>query len=144
VLLILCGVAAGIALLLQAQFIRLYSRAQTLIQETLRRPQEDHSPEPQLLPPLLDSAVLRTLVLVEKSPVVGKTLRNLQLRTHSGTSVIAVRRGQRTLHNPDADVVLAAGDELLLLGDEDQLSAGEKVLNGVVDPSGSLGATSRS
>lgn len=130
VLLILCGVAAGIAFILNAQFIRFYSRAQSLIQETLHRPREAHVPEPQVLPPLLESAVLRTLELAESSPVVGKTLRDLQLRTCSGASVISIRRGQRTIHNPDADVVLAAGDELLLLGDEDQLRAGERVLNG--------------
>jgi di/tricarboxylate transporter len=66
----------------------------------------------------LDSAdsrrTLVELVLSPYSPVIGKTLREAAFRTRYNAAVIAVsRRGQR-LHDKPGDVVLQAGDTLLV------------------------------
>ncbi len=130
ILILLCGLAGALAVTLQAHFVRLYSRAQAAIQETLDRPHHRHEPEPvRPLPPLLDQADLRTVTLAEKGHAAGKSIAQLRMRTQCGASIIALRRGQTTKHNPEPNFVLASGDEVLLLGDSDQLRDGEELLN---------------
>ena len=80
--------------------------------------------------PLLDEADLRTVTLPETAAAIGKSIAELQMRTQCGASIIAIRRGEKTRHNPEPRFILAAGDELLLLGDADQLMAGESLLKG--------------
>jgi CPA2 family monovalent cation:H+ antiporter-2 len=141
ILLLLCALAALLALVLRAYCVRLYARAQTAIRETLGRTPSAHdtaevpeaSPAPppaRPLPPLLDEAELRTLVLPESAAAHGRTIANLGLRSRSGASIIAVRRGDKTRHNPEPHWVLEAGDELLLLGEGHQLDAAERMLVG--------------
>lgn len=126
---LLCSLAAGLAVLLRAHFVRLYARAQTVIRETLARTHHAHEPAPaRPLPPLLDQADLRTILLPDAAPAAGKSIGELRLRTRCGASIIAIRRGEKTKHNPEPEFVLAAGDELLLLGDADQLRAAEALL----------------
>jgi hypothetical protein len=129
ILLLLGALTALLAVLLRTHFIRLYARAQAAIRETLGRVHHPHEPPPvRPLPPLLDEADLRTLTLPEHAHAAGKSIGELRLRTRSGASIIAVRRGERTRHNPEPEFVLAAGDELLLLGDAAQLRDGEALL----------------
>lgn len=49
---------------------------------------------------------------------VGRTLAELDLRAATGATVLAVRRGDRTLTSPDGGFRLAIGDDLFLLGDD--------------------------
>ena len=130
-LILLVALGAALAVLLRTHFIRLYARAQTTIRETLARPAHAHEPVPaKPLPPLLDEADLRTVTLPETAAAIGKSIAELQMRTQCGASIIAIRRGEKTRHNPEPRFILAAGDELLLLGDADQLMAGESLLKG--------------
>jgi K+/H+ antiporter YhaU regulatory subunit KhtT len=46
----------------------------------------------------------------------GRTLRHLDLRRKTGASVIVVVRGDTDCPNPSADLVLEAGDDLVLVG----------------------------
>ena len=128
---LLFALAATLAVLLRTHFIRLYARAQTTIRETLARPAHTHEPVVvRPLPPLLDDADLRTFTLPQTAVAVGKSIAELQMRTRCGASIIAIRRGEKTKHNPEPQFILAAGDDLLLLGDADQLLAGERLLRG--------------
>lgn len=135
-LLLLCLLAGGVAFALRTHFIRIYARAQTVIQDTLARPHEPAEPEAKPLPPLpplLEHADLRTIVLPDHFASAHRSIRWLQLRTRTGASVIAIRRGRDTIHNPGADVLLEAKDELLLLGDPVQLQAAELLLSRSAD-----------
>jgi monovalent cation:H+ antiporter-2, CPA2 family len=49
---------------------------------------------------------------------VGRTLGELALRAETGATVLAIRRGGRTVTSPDAGFRLAADDDLYILGDE--------------------------
>ncbi len=121
--------ATLLAVLLRTHFVRLYARAQSAIRETLARPHDHHDPEPSKpLPPLLEHADLRTLKLPGEAAAVGQSIRALELRTRCGASIIAIRRDSETIHNPGADLMLAAHDELLLLGDPDQLHIAGQLL----------------
>jgi hypothetical protein len=130
ILVLLCALAALLAVLLRTHFIRLYARAQTVIRETLERTHLPHETAPvRPLPPLLDQADLRTITLPVTAHAAGRSIAELRLRTRCGASIIALRRGEQTKHNPEPSFVLAGGDEILLLGDADQLREGEALLS---------------
>jgi monovalent cation:H+ antiporter-2, CPA2 family len=131
ILVMLCLLAALLAVLLRAHFVRLYARAQTIVRETLAHTHHVAEPAPpRPLPPLLDQADLRTMTLPSDAAASGKSIGELRLRTQCGASIIAIRRGEKTMHNPDPLFLMAAGDELLLLGDAEQLTAAESLLKG--------------
>ncbi len=52
---------------------------------------------------------------------VGQSLSELRVRERTGASVLVVMRGNRVLPNPDPELVLHPGDQLLALGTTDQL-----------------------
>ncbi|MEW5945240.1 MAG: TrkA family potassium uptake protein [bacterium] len=54
--------------------------------------------------------------------MIGKTLRELQLRNRFGINVVAVKRGGRINGAPGADDALKNGDELLVSGPPENIS----------------------
>jgi trk system potassium uptake protein TrkA len=52
---------------------------------------------------------------------VGKTLGDLDLKNRMGVTPIALRRGQNVTINPTREERIADGDELILIGRDDQL-----------------------
>jgi len=57
-----------------------------------------------------------------ESPLIGKTLAQIELRGRYGVSVVAIRRDSQILSNPGADTLLRSGDVLFLLGSLVKLS----------------------
>ncbi len=114
---------------LRRSFIRVYSKAQAALEETLSQPpppkETSHAPT---LPPLLSEANLETVTLTGDSPASGRLIRDLQLRTLTGASIVAIEREGRSIINPGPDEELRAGDTLLLLGARLQLQSVRGVL----------------
>lgn len=132
IILILIGVL--VAVLLQAFFVRTYSRAQFAIRETLaREPAPDRPLPAKPMPPLLEEAELLTVTITSDSPLRGKLIRESQLRTLTGASVVVIRRGSETIINPDPGAEFQPDDELLLLGNEEQLKKAAKLFQGNAD-----------
>jgi trk system potassium uptake protein TrkA len=52
---------------------------------------------------------------------VGKSLGELELKNRMGVTPIALRRGKDVIINPAREEKVAAGDELILIGRDDQL-----------------------
>ncbi len=70
----------------------------------------------------------------ESSEVVSKTIREMQLRRNVGVIVMAIRRADgRMLFNPPADSAVEAGDFLIVMGRQDDLTTLETLL---ADPRG--------
>lgn len=69
----------------------------------------------------LDAASTETVELDKDSPVLGKTLGELDLRGKSGATVIAVLRDGETKISPGANYTLSAGDTVVLLGSPGKL-----------------------
>jgi voltage-gated potassium channel len=68
-------------------------------------------------------------VAVERgSPVVGKTLGDLDIRRATGVTVLAILREGGPLVNPPETFVLQTGDQLLALGTREQLALLERLL----------------
>lgn len=59
-----------------------------------------------------------------------RTLRDLDLRRETGASAVAVVRGETTFPNPAAELVLEAGDDLVLVGSHAEVEAAFALLEG--------------
>jgi CPA2 family monovalent cation:H+ antiporter-2 len=78
------------------------------------------------------------IVIPHGSPVAGRTLRDLSLRTATGATIVLIERGERRLIDP-VDAPLAGGDRLLVMGEEDQIARARAVLESREPaPSGSV------
>jgi len=62
-----------------------------------------------------------SFIIEEGSTAAGRKLGELDIENISGTDLIAVRRGNQTLMQPDSEFILSAGDFVLLIGDEESL-----------------------
>jgi voltage-gated potassium channel len=61
---------------------------------------------------------------------IGQTLASLNVSQRTGASVLVILRGNRVLPNPDPEMSLHAGDQLLALGTSVQLESLENLITG--------------
>lgn len=71
----------------------------------------------------LDEVRLEPVTVPAGSRCAGRTLAELAPTRHSGVQVAAINRSGRRLVNPGAEERLCAGDEVLVLGNPDQIEA---------------------
>ena len=117
-LLLLVTVAA---LLFRPILVRIYSRAEIALHETLVELPRLRAIEPKSMPELLREAELETMEVPPNSAMVGRKLREIPLRQQTGASIVAIERTGQRLINPGPDEILRSGDRVLLLGQTDQL-----------------------
>lgn len=133
--LLVLGVGVGLVVALRRKsFENFYARAQLNLRETLSRPPEVYIAEdaPRTLPSILQEAQLETVEIALPSPARGKLIRELQLRSRSGASAVAIERSGSNIVNPGPDEELQDGDKVLLLGNREQLDAARGLLLGLV------------
>lgn len=63
----------------------------------------------------LENAELSIVRVEEGAPIAGKTLAETDLRQKYGVTVLAIRRGEKTLVGPDGKMVLKTGDLCILI-----------------------------
>ena len=68
--------------------------------------------------------------LPEESRFAGRSIGELQVRTESGASLVAVVRGEELLANPGPEVRLESGDTVGFLGTPDQREAFRSLADG--------------
>jgi TrkA domain protein len=67
---------------------------------------------------ILDDLVLEWHTIETGAACVGRTIRDLQVRTRTGASVVSIIEPNRmTRTNPEADTVLNEGATLIIAGD---------------------------
>lgn len=64
---------------------------------------------------------VETVLVSDDSPIVGQRIVDTQLRSRTGTLILGIIRGGRSLNNPEAEERLVAGDGLVLSGTKKQL-----------------------
>jgi len=108
--------------LLSRSFSKVYTSAQAALLETFEVP--GHPVPTPAVPasPLLAEADLATVVIAPGAPAAGRMIRELALRTQTGTSVVAFERNGLRQINPGPDEELHVGDSVLLLGTPEQLA----------------------
>lgn len=123
VLLPVMGVVAG---LMWHSFVKVYSKAQVALQESLAEKPEEHAALLETpaahLPAILREAKLETIGVSAGSAMAGKLIREAQLRTRVGASVVGIQRQNQSIVNPGPDEEILAGDQVLLIGTEVQLA----------------------
>ena len=65
---------------------------------------------------------MSTFRIAQGSPLIGKTLAQIELRRRYSVSVVAIRRDSQILSNPGADTVLHSNDVLFVLGSSQKIS----------------------
>ena len=124
-------VVGAITALMWRSFVRIYSKAQLTIRETLSV-SEQHREQPEALPPLaglLEKAQLAAVTIAPGSRAAGRLIRELRLRTETGATIVAIERAGVSTVNPDPDEELLASDKILLLGRSDQLAKARAALS---------------
>jgi CPA2 family monovalent cation:H+ antiporter-2 len=116
-------IATLAALLFRPILVRIYSRAEIALHETLVELPRLRQEITKVMPDLLQEAELDTVQIPHTSTMIGRKLREIPLRQQTGASIVAIERGGQRLINPGPDEVLHAGDHVLLLGNTNQLPA---------------------
>jgi CPA2 family monovalent cation:H+ antiporter-2 len=65
---------------------------------------------------------LTWLTLPPDSPLIGRTIHELKIRSHTGVSVVGVMRDGEFYPNPDASYQFTAGDLVAVIGNPEQLA----------------------
>ena len=133
---VLAGVVAVLAIatyFMWRNFSRLYGRAEEALSTTLAE-SEEHREEHQHLTTLLRDASLTTVELVAGSPAVGQLIRELQLRSSTGASVVGIDRAGVSMINPGPDVEFHVGDQVMLLGTRQNLDDARRRLTVSTSP----------
>ncbi len=58
----------------------------------------------------------------EDSPIAGGTIADFEVRKRTGTTIIGISRGEEITGAPDPDTTIAAGDQLMVIGDANQVA----------------------
>ena len=66
--------------------------------------------------------------LEANSPLVGRTLQEVNLRTQTGASVVAIRRNRQIIANPKSGTIFEAEDHVGFIGDKEQIEAVHRLL----------------
>ncbi len=94
---------------------------------------------PEVSQAVLDALAAGTTDLFQVdggSALVGRTLRQLDLRQRAGATVIAVVRGERSHTNPSPEMKLEAGDCLVLVGSHQEVDRAFEALEELGAPPG--------
>lgn len=78
---------------------------------------------------MVEGLEMESFLLEPHSWFKGKTIRELDLRNMTGATIIAVRRGNETILNPDPDLKLHEGDVIVYIGKKEQLNSAFIYLN---------------
>ena len=88
------------------------------------------APDLQKLELALGALEIEWLTLEDDSPLVGKTLGDVPLRTETGASVVAIMRGEQAIPNPDLVTTFESGDTVMIVGTHAQCAAAQTLILG--------------
>jgi TrkA domain protein len=78
---------------------------------------------------VLDDLLLEWYAIEKGSACIGKTIRDLQVRTASGASIVSIIEPDRIKRiNPEADTILNEGATLILAGDRKTIAGLKQLL----------------
>lgn len=84
----------------------------------------------------LPDAEIATLRVCRGAPADGKTLGQIELRKKHGVSILAIRRGEKMISNPDAETAIQGGDVVVALGHPSRIASVIDLFHGPEHPEG--------
>jgi TrkA domain protein len=70
----------------------------------------------------LGGAIMEWTTVESDSSLADQTLREADIRQHTGVSIIAIQRDDETIANPDPDLTVVPGDVIVSLGTRNEQS----------------------
>ncbi len=67
--------------------------------------------------------------IAAESNIAGESLKNLQIREQMGVNVVSIKRGDVMIHIPNANERIFPGDEICVIGTDDQVQEFKKYLD---------------
>lgn len=131
-MLIVLGLLVGlVAWLTWRRLIFIHARMQGALYDTFMHPSFQVKPDHHTnLAVMLSQAELERLPITPEAPSAGKLLSEIQLRTQSGASAVAIERGKESIVNPGPEEEICAGDVWLLIGTAEQIKRARTLLCG--------------
>ncbi len=123
------GIASVAGLLLYRAAVKLYARAQFALHDTFaQEPDADEHGLAKKIPSLLREAKLDAVKVSPDAAAVGSMISELKLRTETGASIVGIERGGTSMINPPPEEEIQADDEVMLIGNPDQLKSARALL----------------
>jgi len=79
---------------------------------------------------LLKGLNTETYLIKKESRIINRSIQEIQLRTKTGATIIAVQRKEKIFHNPSPDFILQAGDIMLLVGGKENIDRAIEYIEG--------------
>lgn len=75
------------------------------------------------LPYLLAATATESVIILENSPIKGKSIKDSGIHSKGGVSIIAVVRNKDVIQNPKEDFILEVGDVVIIIGNHAEIDA---------------------
>jgi CPA2 family monovalent cation:H+ antiporter-2 len=79
---------------------------------------------------ILAQGTIETYYVAAESPIIGRSIREVNLKAQSGVMIINIIRNNQTITNPPSEFVFQAADQLILFGDHAAIDVSLRILNG--------------
>jgi CPA2 family monovalent cation:H+ antiporter-2 len=79
---------------------------------------------------ILAQGTIETYFIGPGNPIIGKSIRDVNLKAESGAMIINIIRKNQTITNPPSEFVFEAEDQLILFGSHSAIDLGLKILDG--------------
>ena len=79
---------------------------------------------------ILAQGTIETYYVAAGNPIIGKSIKEINLKAESGAMIINIIRSNQTITNPSSKFVLQEADQLIIFGSHSAIDLGLKILNG--------------
>jgi monovalent cation:H+ antiporter-2, CPA2 family len=79
---------------------------------------------------ILAQGTIETYFIAAGNPIIGRSIRDVNLKARSGALIINIIRSNETITNPPSDFVLQTGDQLIIFGSHSAIDSALSILNG--------------
>lgn len=116
-----------VGLMLRNSVSEIYEKAQNAITQLFVQQWKLSSSNTNELLEKLKGAEVESITIASESIAIGKLIRELDLREHSGASIIGIERNDQHIVNPSSDEKLENGDKIILIGYPEQLRRAREI-----------------
>lgn len=78
---------------------------------------------------ILAQGTIETYFVGERNEIIGKSIRDINLKAQSGAMIINIIRNNQTITNPPSDFVFQAADQLILFGSHSAIDTALNILD---------------
>jgi len=84
---------------------------------------------------ILAQGTIETYYIAAGNPIIGKSIREVNLKAQSGALIINIIRDNQTITNPPSDFILRATDQMIIFGSHNAIDTALAILDGGAESS---------